>query len=62
MEFTCLRWEQLPGIALYMDQVLLVLGEPVPPPRSPPGCVLVMPAMGARQQAPQERERASALH
>jgi len=31
MEFTCLRWEQLPGIALYMDQVLLVLNQALEP-------------------------------
>ena len=31
MEFTCLRWEQLPGIALYMDQVLLVLNQGLAP-------------------------------
>jgi len=31
MEFTCLRWEQLPQIALYMDQVLLVLNQALEP-------------------------------
>ena len=31
MEFTCLRWEQLPQIALYMDQVLLVLNQALAP-------------------------------
>lgn len=31
MEFQCLRWEQLPGIALYMDQVLLVLNQALEP-------------------------------
>ena len=31
MNFTCLRWEQLPGIALYMDQVLLVLNQSLAP-------------------------------
>ena len=27
MTFTCLRWEQLPRIALYMDQVLTFINE-----------------------------------
>ena len=31
MEFTCPRWEQLPQIALYMDQVLLVLNQSLSP-------------------------------
>ena len=31
MEFTCLRWEQLPRIALYMDQVLLVINQALEP-------------------------------
>lgn len=31
MEFSCLRWEQLPQIALYMDQVLLVLNQTLAP-------------------------------
>ena len=31
MEFHCLRWEQLPQIALYMDQVLLVLNQALEP-------------------------------
>ena len=31
MEFTCLRWGQLPQIALYMDQVLLVLNQALAP-------------------------------
>ena len=31
MEYQCLRWEQLPQIALYMDQVLLVLNQALAP-------------------------------
>ena len=31
MEFTCPRWAQLPQIALYMDQVLLVLNQALAP-------------------------------
>lgn len=31
MEYTCPRWEQLPQIALYMDQVLLVLNQALEP-------------------------------
>lgn len=31
MEFTCLRWDLLPQIALYMDQVLLVLNQVLAP-------------------------------
>jgi len=31
MEFSCLRWAQLPQIALYMDQVLLVLNQALAP-------------------------------
>lgn len=31
MEFTCLRWDLLPQIALYMDQVLLVLNQALAP-------------------------------
>lgn len=31
MEFVCLRWNQLPNIALYMDQVLLVLNQSLEP-------------------------------
>ena len=31
MEFTCPRWVQLPQIALYMDQVLLVLNQALEP-------------------------------
>lgn len=31
MEFTCVRWEQLPQIPLYMDQVLLVLDQTLAP-------------------------------
>ena len=31
MEFSCLRWAQLPRIALYMDQVLLVLNQGLAP-------------------------------
>lgn len=31
MEFTCLRWTQLPQIPLYMDQVLLVLDQAFSP-------------------------------
>ena len=31
MEFSCLRWEQFPQIALYMDQVLLVLNQSLAP-------------------------------
>ena len=31
MEFSCLRWEQLSQIALYMDQVLLVLNQSLSP-------------------------------
>lgn len=31
MEFSCPRWDQLPQIALYMDQVLLVLNQALAP-------------------------------
>lgn len=31
MKFTCVRWEQLPQIPLYMDQVLLVLDQALAP-------------------------------
>ena len=31
MEFICIPWEQLPQIALYMDQVLLVLNQALAP-------------------------------
>ena len=31
MEFSCPRWAQLPQIALYMDQVLLVLNQSLAP-------------------------------
>ena len=37
MEFTCLRWSQLPRIALYMDQVLLVLNQALAPLSAEPG-------------------------
>ena len=36
MQFRCPRWEQLPGIALYMDQVTGYLNE-VFAPLCPPG-------------------------
>ena len=45
MEVQLPRWEQLPGIALYMDQVVLVLGETLSPFASRQDGPLVTPTM-----------------